>query len=116
MSCLNLTTAPGRGSGRGSEAAAPRAVLREGQLVDRYIPMSTDSNLLFNVISVESFHSSKLAVVLEERIYLPVSVSPLPVRSHSAGPGRVRGWAACKSEIANISPLSNGAQQPPHTS
>ena len=71
---------------------------------------------LFNVISVESFHSSKIAVVLEERMYLPVSVSPLPVRSHSAGPGRVRGWAACKSEIANISPLSNGAQQPPHTS
>ena len=71
---------------------------------------------LLNVISVESFHSSKIAVVLEERNYLTVSVSPLPVRSHSAGPGRVRGWAACKSEIANISPLSNGAQQPPHTS
>ena len=31
---------------------------------------------LFNVISVESFHSSKIAVVLEERIYLHQSQCP----------------------------------------
>ena len=49
------------------------------------------------VVGVESLH---------RREDVPVPVSPHPVRSHTAGPGRVRGWAACKSEIANISPLA----------
>ena len=55
------------------------------------------------VVGVESFHSSKIAVVLEERMYQSQCPRTL---SAVTPPGRVRGWAACKSEIANISPLA----------